>query len=71
MTEKKPALKCPVCGKPSDFNTPPIGLFCSDRCKTIDLGRWLGEERRISEPLRPDHFAEFEELSDEALDGTN
>ena len=36
--------------------------FCSERCKMADLGRWLGEEYRISEPLRPDHFAEFEEL---------
>jgi endogenous inhibitor of DNA gyrase (YacG/DUF329 family) len=21
--------------------------FCSDRCKTIDLGRWLGETYRL------------------------
>ena len=34
----------------------------------IDLGKWLGEDDRISEPLRPDHFAEFEELSEDGLD---
>ena len=34
----------------------------------VDLGKWLGEEYRVSEPLRPDHFAEFEELSGEGLD---
>jgi endogenous inhibitor of DNA gyrase (YacG/DUF329 family) len=29
--------------------------FCSPRCKTIDLGRWLGESYRIpaEEPEEP------------------
>ena len=27
----------------------------------VDLGKWLGEEYRVSEPLRPDHFAGFED----------
>ncbi len=30
--------KCPVCGKPSDRGLHP---FCSKRCATIDLHRWL------------------------------
>jgi endogenous inhibitor of DNA gyrase (YacG/DUF329 family) len=25
----------------------PYFPFCSERCKTIDLGRWLGETYRI------------------------
>ena len=54
--------KCPICGRPSDFNTPPIGTFCSERCKLIDLGRWLNEDYTKSEPLRPDLFAEYEGL---------
>jgi endogenous inhibitor of DNA gyrase (YacG/DUF329 family) len=24
--------------------------FCSRRCKTIDLGRWLGEQYRLPAP---------------------
>jgi endogenous inhibitor of DNA gyrase (YacG/DUF329 family) len=28
----------------------------------IDLGKWLGEEHRISEPLRPGDFAGYENL---------
>jgi endogenous inhibitor of DNA gyrase (YacG/DUF329 family) len=28
----------------------------------IDLGKWLGGEHVISEPLRPEHFEEFAEL---------
>lgn len=55
-------IKCAICGKDTEFFTEPLGPFCSERCKTIDLGKWLGEEYRVSEPLRPDHFAEFEEL---------
>jgi endogenous inhibitor of DNA gyrase (YacG/DUF329 family) len=45
------------------LNAPPVGPFCSDRCKMIDLGKWLGEEYRFSGPLQPEHFAEYEELS--------
>jgi uncharacterized protein len=61
-------LACPICGKPNDFNASPLGSFCSDRCKLIDLGKWLGEDYRVTEPLRPDHLAEYEELSGEQLD---
>lgn len=59
---KKNIIRCPICGKKSDFFDPPIGPFCSGRCKWVDLGKWLGEEYCISEPMRPEHFAEYEEL---------
>jgi endogenous inhibitor of DNA gyrase (YacG/DUF329 family) len=68
MPDEKPNLKCPTCGKPSDVNAPPIGFFCSERCKLIDLGKWLEEDYRISEPLRPDHFEAFKDLSRGHLD---
>jgi uncharacterized protein len=29
--------------------------FCSDRCRLIDLGRWLGEQHRV--PCEPDEAA--------------
>lgn len=29
---------CPICGKPATVDARP---FCSSRCRTIDLGRWL------------------------------
>jgi uncharacterized protein len=31
--------------------------FCSDRCRLVDLGKWLGEEYRIPGP-RPGDGAE-------------
>jgi hypothetical protein len=61
-------VKCPICGKENDFFAEPLGPFCGERCKLVDLGKWLGEEYRVSEPLRPDHFAEFEQLGGEDLD---
>jgi endogenous inhibitor of DNA gyrase (YacG/DUF329 family) len=45
-------VRCPVCGKkfePAESSAMP---FCSDRCRLIDLGRWLNEENRLS-ALRP------------------
>ncbi|HEX4086887.1 MAG TPA: DNA gyrase inhibitor YacG [Chthoniobacteraceae bacterium] len=61
-------IKCPVCGKENDFTAEPLGPFCSHRCKLIDLGKWLNEEYRVSEPLRPDHLAEYEGLDGPDLD---
>ena len=61
-------VKCPICGRENDFNADPLGPFCSRRCKLIDLGKWFGEEYRISEPLRPDHLSEYEQLEGKDLD---
>jgi len=41
-------IKCPTCGRVGDWFSGKYGPFCSKRCKLIDLGKWLGEEHRIS-----------------------
>jgi endogenous inhibitor of DNA gyrase (YacG/DUF329 family) len=61
-------IKCPICGTQNDFMADPLGPFCSNRCKMVDLGKWFGEDYKISEPLRPDHFEAYEEMMGEALD---
>jgi uncharacterized protein len=38
------AKPCPICGKPAVARFRP---FCSARCRTIDLGRWLDGNYRI------------------------
>jgi endogenous inhibitor of DNA gyrase (YacG/DUF329 family) len=41
-------VRCPICdaaAKPRRENAS--FPFCSTRCKTIDLGKWLNEEYRI------------------------
>ena len=41
------ALKCPICGRASAPQEPREGErsspypFCSQRCRLVDLGRWL------------------------------
>lgn len=45
MADTKP---CPICRKPA--GRPPgnrLHPFCSERCRTIDLGKWLNEEYRV------------------------
>jgi uncharacterized protein len=37
-------IRCPICEREFDSAAEgAAGPFCSDRCRTIDLGRWLGE----------------------------
>ena len=38
------------------------------RCKRVDLGNWLTEDYRISEPLTPDHLEEYADRTGPALD---
>jgi endogenous inhibitor of DNA gyrase (YacG/DUF329 family) len=52
---RNPGTACPICRKPSaaragDGETSPYP-FCSERCKLIDLGRWLDGAYQI--PLEP------------------
>ncbi|MCI0670443.1 MAG: DNA gyrase inhibitor YacG [Myxococcaceae bacterium] len=46
-----PSPHCPNCKKPvAPRKENPAFPFCSARCRTLDLGRWLGEEYRM--PVR-------------------
>jgi uncharacterized protein len=40
-------VKCPTCGRELDWATAPARPFCSERCRLIDLGAWLSEQRSI------------------------
>jgi uncharacterized protein len=46
-----PGGGCPICGKPISADNRP---FCSPRCKTIDLGRWLDGDYRLPSEDEPD-----------------
>ena len=42
-------VNCPTCGKKVAWSEQqPWRPFCSERCRLIDLGKWAGEEHRIS-----------------------
>ncbi len=54
-------LKCPICKKPVALDSPDVP-FCSDRCRTIDLGAWASGEYKISSPIfDPDLLEEVEQ----------
>jgi len=42
-------VRCPRCGKEAEMAGNPFRPFCSERCKTIDLGNWISGTYRIPE----------------------
>lgn len=48
--KRTPKLRCPICKKPVK-STGPEFPFCSDRCRTIDLGKWASGGYVISSPV--------------------
>jgi len=41
-------VDCPTCGKKVEWTEKnKYRPFCSERCKLIDLGRWLGGKYQI------------------------
>ncbi len=42
-------VKCPICRKEFEAEQSPAMPFCCERCRLIDLGRWLDE--RYSVPV--------------------
>jgi len=55
-----PIVKCPQCGKETEFSGNPFRPFCSERCKLLDFGAWADEEFSLP--------AETSELSVEDID---
>jgi endogenous inhibitor of DNA gyrase (YacG/DUF329 family) len=56
-TPMRPTSRCPICDRefaPVGSNAAgvpkPAPPFCSQRCKLVDLSKWLGEEYTISSP---------------------
>jgi endogenous inhibitor of DNA gyrase (YacG/DUF329 family) len=58
-------LRCPICKKAvksSDADFP----FCSDRCRTIDLGKWASGAYVVPSPLEDGE----EQIRDRAPDSS-
>ena len=55
--------KCPLCGKDTAEKFRP---FCSSRCATLDLGKWLGEGYRL--PVEDDNDEDGASLPNRAED---
>ncbi len=61
-SKSAPTVKCPRCGKKVVFDAQsPFRPFCSERCRTGDLGAWASERYRIPEQTPPDGMTEPDE----------
>lgn len=62
-------VKCPTCGRRVEWSEQSRDRpFCSERCRLIDLGAWLSEERRIpdaSGPAEPEPGAGRDSAADD------
>ena len=55
-----PIVKCPHCGKETEFSGNEFRPFCSERFKLLDFGAWADGEYGIA--------AETSEMSEEDVD---
>ena len=66
MSVKK--IPCPRCGTPAAFAAENKWRpFCSERCKTIDLGDWAAERFRVPTQEGPED--EEKDPKPEGLEG--
>ena len=51
-------MRCPRCREVTDSSSgpepKPYRPFCSERCKMLDLARWLDEGFVLSRPMTPE-----------------
>jgi len=70
--KKARSLRCPICRK-IVLRTEPEFPFCSERCRTIDLGKWASGAYVISTPVNdPEELMNAESAEErkrQALEG--
>ncbi|MEN6405973.1 MAG: DNA gyrase inhibitor YacG [Thermoguttaceae bacterium] len=57
------SIHCPVCRREFEPTDSPTMPFCSERCRLIDLGRWLSEDYGM--PVEPEDSEGEREGEDE------
>jgi uncharacterized protein len=58
---------CPICGEEVTPRSANKAFpFCTARCKSIDLGKWLSEDYRV--PATPDEAGEGGERDERSLE---
>ncbi len=60
MSDQKTRPSCPICDKDVASRTEnPAFPFCSKRCKSEDLGKWLGGNYVVAgRPANPHEIAD-------------
>jgi endogenous inhibitor of DNA gyrase (YacG/DUF329 family) len=55
MASKPIVVPCPACRQPSRYGPEnPWRPFCSERCRSLDLGAWASEAYRVPAEAPPD-----------------
>ena len=53
--DSKRQVSCPRCGSAVEWSAANrYRPFCSERCRTIDLGAWAAEQYRVAAAAAPD-----------------
>jgi endogenous inhibitor of DNA gyrase (YacG/DUF329 family) len=56
--------QCPTCNRQIQWQDNPFRPFCSERCKLLDLSKWVSEEYRVPGKPVPTEPAEDNEEQD-------
>jgi len=56
------AVKCPICGRETEFENNEFRPFCSERCKILDLGSWADESYTLPAEAGELTEADWEEI---------
>ena len=59
-------MRCPTCNKQVDWQDNPFRPFCSERCKLVDLSKWVSEEYSVPGQPVPAEPLEDEEGQSQA-----
>jgi endogenous inhibitor of DNA gyrase (YacG/DUF329 family) len=54
-------VRCPVCDKRFESSESSAMPFCCERCRRIDMRRWLGEQYSVPVERRDEDEEYFEE----------
>ncbi len=64
--------ECPTCNKPVQGQDNPFRPFCSERCKLVDLSKWVSEEYRVpGKPISSEPGEDTEDHQDPDSDSTD
>lgn len=62
------ATQCAICKRPVAARADNVYYpLCSERCRLVDLGKWLGENYAIAGPPASDYAAAHFEREEEEL----
>ena len=67
----KREIKCPHCGRLTLYSTENLFRpFCSERCRTIDLGAWASETYKVPVTSSSALTSGIEDLENELEEGS-